>query len=74
MHMRVSLLFNGPNSYRSIVAKSYGQYDVNRFRFRSTIFEASRPPAATINTGVVTRAVDADGHESKYYEVIKNII
>jgi hypothetical protein len=74
MHMRVSLLFNGPNSYISIVAKSYGRYDVNRFRFRSAIFEASRPPAATINTGVVTRAVDADGHESKYYEVIKNII
>jgi hypothetical protein len=61
-------------SYRSIVAKSYGRYDVNGFRFCSTIFEASRPLAATTNTGVVTRAVDADGHESKYYGIIKNII
>jgi hypothetical protein len=58
-------------SYRSIVVKSYGRYDINGFRFRSTIFEASRPLVATTNTGVVTRAVDADGHESKYYEIIK---
>jgi hypothetical protein len=61
-------------SYGSIVAKSYGRYDVNGFRFRSTIFEVSHPLAATTNTGVVTRAIDADNHESKYYEVIKNII
>jgi SPX domain protein involved in polyphosphate accumulation len=61
-------------SYGSIVVKSYGPYDINRFHFRSTIFEASHPLAATTNTGVVTRAVDANGHESKYYRVIKNII
>jgi hypothetical protein len=60
--------------YGSIVAKSYGRYDVNGFRFRSTIFEASRLLAATTNTGVVTRVVDAEGHESKYYGIIKNII
>jgi hypothetical protein len=61
-------------SYGSIVVKSYGRYDINRFHFCSTIFEASHPLATTTNTGVVTRAVDADGHESKYYGVIKNII
>jgi hypothetical protein len=61
-------------SYGSIVTKSYGWYDVNEFCFRSTIFEASRPLAATTNTCVVTRAVDADDHESKYYMVIKNVI
>jgi hypothetical protein len=61
-------------SYGSIVVKNYGQYDVNGFRFHSTFFEASRPLAATTNTGFVTRAVDADSHESKYYGVIKNII
>jgi hypothetical protein len=61
-------------SYRSIVTKCYGRYDVNRFHFHSTIFEASHPLAATTNTGVVTRAVDADSYESKYYGVIKNII
>jgi hypothetical protein len=61
-------------SVESIVAKSYGRYDVNGFRFRSTIFGASRPLAATTNTGVVMRAIDADSYESKYYGVIKNII
>jgi hypothetical protein len=61
-------------SYGSIVAKSYDRYDVNGFRFRSTIFEASRPLAVTTNTGVVTRIVDPNGHESKFYRVIKNII
>jgi hypothetical protein len=60
--------------YGSIVAKSYGWYDINGFRFRSTIFEASRPLVATTNTGFVLRAVDTDGHEPKYYGVIKNII
>jgi hypothetical protein len=61
-------------SYRSVVAKSYGRYDVNGFCFHSTIFEASRPQAATTNIGVVMRVVDAEEHESKYYGVIKNII
>jgi hypothetical protein len=61
-------------SYESIVAKSYSRYGVNEFRFHSTIFEASRPLATITNTGVVTRVVDAEGHESKYYGIIKNII
>jgi hypothetical protein len=39
-----------------------------------SFFEASRPLTATTNIGVVTRVVDADDHESKYYGVIKNII
>jgi hypothetical protein len=61
-------------SYGSVVAKSCGRYDINGFRFCPTVFEASRPLAATTNTGVVMRAVDAEGHESKYYRIIKNII
>jgi hypothetical protein len=61
-------------SYKSIVVKSYDRYDVNRFRFRSTVFEASHLLVATTNTWVVTRAINADGHKSKYYGIIKNII
>jgi DeoR/GlpR family transcriptional regulator of sugar metabolism len=61
-------------SYESVIAKSYGRYDVNRFHFRSTIFEAYHPLAATTNIGVITRAIDAEGHESKYCGIIKNII
>jgi hypothetical protein len=37
-------------SYGSITTKSYGRYDINRFRFHSTIFEASHPLVATTNT------------------------
>jgi hypothetical protein len=61
-------------SYGSVTAKSYSRYDVNGFRFRSIIFEDSRPLAATTNSGVVTRVVDEEGHETKYYGIIKNII
>jgi hypothetical protein len=61
-------------SYRSFVARSYNRDDVNGFRSHSTIFEASCLLVATTNIGVVTRAIDAEGHESKYYEIIKNII
>jgi hypothetical protein len=46
-------------SYGSVTAKSYGQYDVNVFLFRSTIFETSRLLMATTNTRVVMRVVDA---------------
>jgi hypothetical protein len=28
---------------------------------------------ATTNIGLITRVVDAEGHESKYYGIIKNI-
>jgi hypothetical protein len=61
-------------SYKSVTVKNYGRYDVNGFRFHSTIFEASRLLVATTNTWVVTRAVDAEGHEYEYYGIIKNII
>jgi hypothetical protein len=61
-------------SFESVTTKSYGWYDVNMFRFHSTIFEASRPLAATTNIGVVTRVIDAHGHEIKHYGIIKNII
>jgi hypothetical protein len=61
-------------SYGSVVTKSYGQYDVNGFRFRSIVFEASHPLAATTNIRVLTLAIDAKGHGSNYYGIIKNII
>jgi hypothetical protein len=47
-------------SYRCIVAKNYGRYNVNWFRFCSIIFESSRPLAATTNIIIVTRVVDAE--------------
>jgi hypothetical protein len=48
-------------SLAEVTIRSYGQYDVNGFRFRSTWFEDAHPLTATINSGVVTRAVMMKG-------------
>jgi hypothetical protein len=61
-------------SYESITTKSYSRYDINMFHFCATIFEASHPLVAITNTSIVLRAIDAQGHESKYYRINKNII
>jgi len=61
-------------SYGSVRVKSYGRYDVNGFRFRSTSFEATRPLRATTNTGVVVRVVDTEQRETNYYGIIRNIL
>jgi hypothetical protein len=61
-------------SYGYITITRYGRYDINGFRFRSTIFEDAHPLAATCNTGVVVRAVDDEGQEINYYGVIKDIL
>jgi hypothetical protein len=37
-------------SYGYVTVRSYDPYNVNGFRFRSTIFEDARPLAATYNT------------------------
>jgi hypothetical protein len=61
-------------SYGYIIIRRYGQYDVNGFRFHSTIFEDARPLAATCNTRVVVRVIDDEGRETNYYGVIKDIL
>jgi hypothetical protein len=54
--------------------RSYGYYDINGFRFRSTAFEALRPLAATTNSGVVMRAIDVEGRKTNYYAIINKIL
>ena len=61
-------------SYGSVIVRSYGRYNVNGYHFRSAKFEASRPLMATCNTGVVTRAVDANECTISYYEIIQDIL
>jgi hypothetical protein len=41
-----------------VVVRSYGRYDVNDFHFRSVPFESTCPGAVTVNSGVVTRAIN----------------
>jgi hypothetical protein len=60
-----------PAFLRKRYYQSYGRYDVNGVRFRSTIFEASRPLVATTITGVVMRVID-EGHKTKYYRITKH--
>jgi hypothetical protein len=57
-----------------VKVRSYGRYDINGFRFCSTAFEVLHPLAATTNSGVVMRAIDAEGHETNYYGIINKII
>lgn len=55
-------------------AKNYNRYDMNGYRFRTATLEASRPLAATSNSGVVTTAANASGNVDDYYGVLQNII
>jgi hypothetical protein len=61
-------------SFGMVTCRTFGRYDVNGFCFRSDQFEKSRPRAATCNTGVLTRALDALGRETNYYGIIQNIL
>jgi hypothetical protein len=63
-----------PLAYGLVKDRSCGRYDVNGFRFRSTPFEALRPLAATTNSRVVTRAINAKGHKTNYYGIINKIL
>jgi hypothetical protein len=57
-----------------VTIRSYDRYDVNGFRFLSAPFEAACPRAATVNSGVVTRAIKEQGQEINYYEIIQQIL
>jgi hypothetical protein len=61
-------------AYGMVKVKSYGRYDVNGFQFRSTKFEALRPLTASTNSGVVMRAIDAEGRETNYYGIVTKIL
>jgi hypothetical protein len=61
-------------AYRLVKVRSYGRYDINGFRFYSTVFEDLRPLMATTNSGVVMRAIDVEGHKTNYYGIINKIL
>jgi hypothetical protein len=56
-------------SYGSVTVRSYSRYDVNGFHFRSAPYEVARPRTATVNSGVVTRAINEQGQEINYYGI-----
>jgi hypothetical protein len=52
----------------------YGRYDINGYHFRTVKLEASRPLAATTNSGVVANGEDASRLAADYYSVLQKII
>jgi hypothetical protein len=52
-------------SIENVTIESYASYDVNGYRFRTSIFESSHLMAASTNSGVVTRGADAKGHNDE---------
>jgi hypothetical protein len=57
-----------------VKVRNYCRYDINGFQFHSTTFEALQPLAATTNSGVVMRAINAEGRETNCYGTIKKIL
>ena len=61
-------------AHGQVKAREFSRYDIGGYRFRTAKLEASRPLAATTNSGVVTSAADASGHVTDYYGVLQKII
>jgi hypothetical protein len=61
-------------SLGQVKALEYGRYDINRYCFRTAKLEASRPLAATTNSGVVANSEDTSGLVVDYYDVLQKII
>jgi hypothetical protein len=51
-----------------------GRYDINGYRFQTAKLEASRPLAATTNSGVVANGEDASRLAVDYYGILQKII
>jgi hypothetical protein len=61
-------------AHGQVKALEYSRYDINGYHFRTAKLEASRPLAATCNSGVVTSGKDANGVAVDYCGVLQKII
>jgi hypothetical protein len=61
-------------SLSQVKALEYSRYDINGYHFWTAKLEASRPLAATTNSGLVTSGEDATGHVTNYYCIPPNIV
>jgi hypothetical protein len=52
----------------------YSRYDINEYHFRTAKLEASRPLAATTNSGLVTSGEGAIDNVTDYYNILQNIV
>jgi hypothetical protein len=60
-------------SHGQLTARKFDRYDINGYRFQTAKLEASRPLAATTNSGVVANAYSADGQLDDYYGILQDI-
>jgi hypothetical protein len=61
-------------SLGQVMELEYSHYDINGYCFRTAKLEASRPLAATTNSGLVTSGEDATSHIIDYYDILQNIV
>jgi hypothetical protein len=57
-----------------VKALKYSLYDINGYHFQMAKLEASRPLAATTNSGLVTSGEDGSIHVTDYYDILQNIV
>jgi hypothetical protein len=57
-----------------VKALEYDRYDINGYHFWTVKLEASRPLAATTNSGVVANGEDVSGLAADYYGILQKII
>jgi hypothetical protein len=60
-------------SHGQLTTRKFDHYDINGYRFRTVKLEASRPLAATTNSGVVASAYCVDGQLDDYYSILQDI-
>jgi hypothetical protein len=53
-----------------VKALEYSRYDINGYYFQTAKLEASKPLAATCNSGVVTSSEDASRVAADYYSIL----
>jgi hypothetical protein len=61
-------------AHGQVKALDYSCYDINGYLFQTVKLEASHPPAATCNNGVVTSGEDASRVAADCYGILQKII
>jgi hypothetical protein len=73
--MQDASVSNDMRNYHLVRSRHWNsRYDINGYRFRIEKLEASRPHAATTNSGVVTSGEDATSHVTDYCNILQNIV
>jgi hypothetical protein len=61
-------------AHGQVKALEYSSYDINGYHFWMAKLEASHPPIATTNNGVITSGEDTTSHITVSYGILQNIV